>query len=144
QQVVVDWIQAVLQTPLNEAGVCLNSVCSKRRLNELAFDFAVDKVNVEVLDRAARQLFLQVSDPAQVAHSAALDLPGAMDFRGMITGVIDLVFEHEGRFYIADYKSNYLGSSLEDYAPGRLRRAMLERRYDLQAVLYVLALHRYL
>ena len=62
----------------------------------------------------------------------------------MITGVIDLVFEHDGRFYIADYKSNLLGNTLADYTPERLRRAMLDRRYDLQYLLYILALHRYL
>jgi exodeoxyribonuclease V beta subunit len=62
----------------------------------------------------------------------------------MITGIIDLVFEHEGRYYIADYKSNLLGTQLEDYTPDKLRKAILDRRYDLQYLLYVLALHRYL
>jgi len=105
-------------------------------------------VNVAALDRAARSAFSGNRDsnggPAAATPAGSLDLPAAADFRGMITGIIDLVFEHNGRFYIADYKSNYLGSSLEDYAPARLRHAMLERRYDLQAMLYVLALHRYL
>ena len=45
---------------------------------------------------------------------------------------------------MADYKSNYLGAALEDYAPENLRRAMFDRRYDLQYLLYVVALHRYL
>lgn len=144
QETVVNWIQAVLQTPLNEQGLCLATVPGNQRLNELAFDFAVDKVNIAALDEATRSALIDASDPSQATLLAGLDLPGTADFRGMITGVIDLVFEHEGRFYIADYKSNYLGSSLEDYAPAKLQRAMLERRYDLQALLYVLALHRYL
>src|SRR5690606_35997206 len=115
-----------------------------QRLNELSFDFAVGKVNIAALDEATRSALVDATDPSQTALLAGLDLPGAADFRGMVTGIIDLVFEHEGRFYIADYKSNYLGSSPEDYTPANLRRAMLERRYDLQALLYVLALHRYL
>ena len=54
------------------------------------------------------------------------------------------MFEHEGRFYIADYKSNLLGMRLTDYAPAALTKAMFDRRYDLQYLLYILALHRYL
>jgi len=54
------------------------------------------------------------------------------------------VFEYHGRYYIADYKSNYLGSLLQDYDPDSLQRAMLDRRYDLQSLLYALALHRLL
>ena len=66
------------------------------------------------------------------------------DFRGLVTGVIDLVFEHQGKYYLADYKSNYLGASLEDYSSDNLLRAILDRRYDLQYLLYSIALHRYL
>jgi exodeoxyribonuclease V beta subunit len=62
----------------------------------------------------------------------------------MITGVIDLVFEYQGKYYLADYKTNYLGASLEDYSSGNLLRAILDRRYDLQYLLYSIALHRYL
>ena len=62
----------------------------------------------------------------------------------MVTGIIDLVFEHEGRFYIADYKSNFLGGQFVDYERPGLEQAVYERRYDLQYLLYTLALHRYL
>jgi exodeoxyribonuclease V beta subunit len=59
---------------------------------------------------------------------------------GMLTGFMDLVLRHEGRYYVLDYKSNRLAS----YAPPKLQQAMLTHRYDVQAVLYVLALHRLL
>lgn len=64
--------------------------------------------------------------------------------RGFVKGYIDLVFEYDGRYYIADYKSNWLGERYEDYAPGRLAEAMSESFYDLQYLLYTVALHRYL
>ena len=66
------------------------------------------------------------------------------EFCGLITGVIDLVFEYQGRYYLADYKTNLLGRRLEDYRPENLQQAMLGRRYDLQALLYAVALHRLL
>ena len=80
----------------------------------------------------------------QARHAAPLQRLEGASLGGLVTGVIDLVFEHEGRYYLADYKSNFLGAELDDYNPERLQRAMLERRYDLQSMLYALALHRYL
>lgn len=63
---------------------------------------------------------------------------------GQIKGFMDLVFEAEGRFYVLDYKSNYLGDTHESYAPDRLAQAMLTARYDVQMLLYLAALHRHL
>jgi len=68
--------------------------------------------------------------------------------RGLMRGFIDLVFRHEGRFYIADYKSNRLGEDtnarLGSYRREGLRQAIRQHRYDLQYLIYTLALHRYL
>ncbi|MDV6319551.1 exodeoxyribonuclease V subunit beta [Chromohalobacter sp. HP20-39] len=64
---------------------------------------------------------------------------------GMLKGFIDLVFEAEdGRWYVLDWKSNHLGDALDDYHHEALAEAMVAHRYDLQYVLYVLALHRLL
>ncbi len=71
----------------------------------------------------------------------------ALDFgtlAGYLRGFIDLVFEHEGRFHIVDWKSNHLGDTPDDYAAAALARAMAEQGYHLQALLYALALHRHL
>jgi exodeoxyribonuclease V beta subunit len=59
-------------------------------------------------------------------------------------GFIDLVFEHEGRFYLLDYKSNWLGAGIDCYRPPELRAEIGRREYYLQYLLYTLALHRYL
>jgi exodeoxyribonuclease V beta subunit len=63
---------------------------------------------------------------------------------GMLKGFMDLVFEHEGRYYVADYKSNWLGADDEAYSPQRMRAQILHSRYELQYVLYLFALHRLL
>lgn len=133
QDPVVAWMHNIVSTPLNDTGLRLSQLSRRQRLDELEFDFAIDQVRVETLNRI-------------LGESAGVPLSPVTveDFRGMITGIIDLVFEHEGRYYIADYKSNFLGTQLDDYAPDKLRRAILDRRYDLQYLLYVLALHRYL
>ena len=62
----------------------------------------------------------------------------------MLMGFADLVFEHEGRYWVLDYKSNHLGPGDADYADDALEAAMAAHRYDVQAALYLLALHRLL
>ena len=59
-------------------------------------------------------------------------------------GFADLVFQHGGRYWVLDYKSNHLGMSDSDYSEGALEQAMAAHRYDVQAALYLLALHRLL
>ena len=62
----------------------------------------------------------------------------------MLKGFIDLVFCYQDRYYVLDYKSNHLGENEAAYAKKAMEKAMLEHRYDLQYVLYTLALHRLL
>ncbi len=132
-QTLNQWLQLIIATMLDQNGLQLAQISNQQRLNEIKFDFALDQFNVDAINRLLQQ---------------GIDLPlqpiGAMEFRGLLTGVIDLVFEYQGKYYLADYKSNYLGAKLTDYAPQNLARAMLDRRYDLQALLYSVALHRYL
>ena len=59
---------------------------------------------------------------------------------GLLTGRMDLVYESEGRFYVLDYKSNLL----PDYGAESVARSVREHEYDLQYLLYTLALHRWL
>ena len=57
-----------------------------------------------------------------------------------MTGKIDLTYQRDGRWYVLDYKSN----RLPDYTPAQLDAAMRHSEYDLQALIYTLALHRWL
>lgn len=57
-----------------------------------------------------------------------------------MTGLIDLTYRHDGRWYVLDYKSNRLPA----YDRASLQRAMAAGEYDLQALIYTLALHRWL
>jgi exodeoxyribonuclease V beta subunit len=59
-------------------------------------------------------------------------------------GFADLVFEHQGRYWVLDYKSNYLGEIDAAYTADALAHAMAHHRYDVQAAIYMLALHRLL
>ena len=130
---LIDWFERMLATPLGQPGLSLSSLNHRQRLNELAFDFALDHVDINRLNA-----LLATSRPANIEPITA------SNFRGLITGIIDLVFEYDGRFYLADYKSNFLGTDMRDYDSEHLQQAMYDRRYDLQLLIYSIALHRYL
>jgi exodeoxyribonuclease V beta subunit len=59
-------------------------------------------------------------------------------------GFVDLIFCYEERWYLADYKSNHLGSRVGDYTPASLALSMASHHYYLQYLVYIVALHRYL
>ena len=72
-------------------------------------------------------------------------------FHGFLTGAIDSVVRigEPARYWVMDYKTNWLGDrsralTIDDYRPAALDRAMLEGDYVLQSLLYQVALHRYL
>jgi exodeoxyribonuclease V beta subunit len=63
---------------------------------------------------------------------------------GMMKGFIDLIFSYKNKFYIIDWKSNYLGPELKNYNQSAMKRSILEHYYILQYYIYTIALHRYL
>jgi exodeoxyribonuclease V beta subunit len=94
-----------------------------------------------------RQLDLQALDHAVIQHTlGGRPRPGLSpdSLTGMFKGFMDLVLEHEDRYYIVDYKSNWLGPDDAAYTAQAMDEAVRAHRYDLQYVLYLLALHRLL
>ena len=75
---------------------------------------------------------------------AALNRLGFAEVEGFLTGFMDLVLVHEGRWWLVDWKSNWLGDAPEDYGPAAMRQEMVEQQYMLQYHLYLLALDRLL
>jgi exodeoxyribonuclease V beta subunit len=102
---------------------------------EMEFWLGADDVDVLRLDRIVRAHTLDG------APRPALE-PGRVN--GMLKGFIDLVFEHQGRYYVLDYKSNRLGADAGAYTQAAMRDAILGHRYELQYALYLFALHRLL
>ncbi|WP_413113729.1 exodeoxyribonuclease V subunit beta [Thaumasiovibrio sp. DFM-14] len=128
-------IDQVLACPLDGDSLRLNSKCSAQRLTEMEFMFPVERLTAHAVNK-----LLATHDPI----AAKAPQLGFETVSGMLKGFIDLIFEHQGRFYVLDWKSNWLGEQPSDYTPEKLQTAITEHRYDLQYQLYTLALHRYL
>ncbi len=64
--------------------------------------------------------------------------------KGYVKGFIDLIFKYDDKYYIVDWKTNYLGSSIEEYNNENISKVIVEEYYFLQYYFYTLALHKYL
>ena len=113
----------------------------RRRLVELEFHFPVDGL---VRERLGARM-VEHGYPNPFAGASRFGASGPMPpVHGFLRGYVDLVVEHAGRWYILDYKSNWLGPGPDDYAPAALDAAMRAGGYTLQSLVYLVALHRYL
>ena len=128
------WLKGFLQQPW-PTGFALQDIAPTRLMVEMEFLLEVHQANAQSIDQLIRT-HMQV--PQEVAGAKPNHL------NGMLKGFIDLIVEHQGRYYIIDWKSNHLGDSDADYSRERMQRAIYEHRYDVQYVLYTLALHRQL
>lgn len=136
QPVLTDWISAILQAPLTPEGISLNQLTAKDKQVEMEFYLPIaSPLKAEALDAIIR-----AHDPL----SAGAPPLNFRQVQGMLKGFIDLIFRHNGRYYLLDYKSNWLGETSEAYTQQAMAGAMQSHRYDLQYQLYTLALHRYL
>ncbi|MCG2584016.1 exodeoxyribonuclease V subunit beta [Massilia sp. TS11] len=127
------WLKRVASTRLPPLEASLGDIGSA--LPEMEFWFPSERLRAAELDAVCRRHLLD--------GIARPPLP-ERQLHGMLKGYADLVFEHDGRYWVLDYKSNALGTQDAHYPREALAAAMAEHRYDVQAAIYMLALHRLL
>lgn len=149
QERIVRAVRDTLATPLHPFAFSLADLPAARRRAELEFRVPVGSpaggLQREQLARVFRDH--PSSEPVGALlsdYAPRVERLGFRELYGFLVGYVDLVFEHEGRWYVVDYKTNHLGDCLEDYTGPALRRAMRDAHYYLQYHLYTLALHRHL
>jgi exodeoxyribonuclease V beta subunit len=140
---VCNTIESVLNTPLPPGGsdFTLRDIGISDRINEMEFYFPLTRVRPQII----REIFKNKTGVVLEAEFTAQ--LGRLTFAptsGYMKGFIDLIFEHAGKFYLVDWKSNYLGSTFESYNDDSLAKTMHEHLYTLQYHLYTLALFQYL
>ncbi|HDS0951169.1 TPA: exodeoxyribonuclease V subunit beta [Stenotrophomonas maltophilia] len=128
--VLVPLVGHTLTVALPEGGA-LHSLAEGERRAEIEFHFAIEPTAVPAL--------LQLLH-AHGISSARRGFGLRRRLEGLMTGKIDLTYVRDGRWYVLDYKSN----RLPGYSPDLLQIAMRHSEYDLQALIYTVALHRWL
>lgn len=139
-EALIDWIDEVLQTPLLASNQSLASINADKRFAELEFNMGLsEKFKAQDINTLFQQYL-----PDETDKHIALVAQHRTQLYRYLRGEIDLVYEHAGKYYVVDYKSNFLGNSLSDYSESTLKQAMSKAGYWLQAAIYQVALHRFL
>lgn len=133
-----EMLQHVMYAPIAVGGerFQLASIGRFQRLAEFEFDFPVPLFQTSKLNA--------LSDDQAVIAVRYLYEHNRQELEGIMNGKIDLFFEHQGKFYVLDWKSNYLGGTLSDYEEQGLLTAMNENNYHLQYLIYTVAVKKYL
>jgi len=142
---LLDGIARTLQIPLPKtqdgkgAGTPLSEIRQDRTAAEMEFFLdAPDSLDLErilsILADTASEQAMPLIERESISY----------DGNGILNGIIDLVFEHDGKYYIVDWKTNWLGASDADYTPARIPPVMGKEGYVLQSYLYAAALLRFL
>jgi len=129
---LMQWMEDILNC--NIGDMRLNQLTAKQKISEMEFYMSSHHLQAEQLNSILHQY--SYSRPEQAFSFFTIN--------GFIKGFIDLVFEYDDKYFIADYKSNFLGNSAQKYDKQSCKEAMYDHHYHLQYLIYTLALHRFL
>jgi exodeoxyribonuclease V beta subunit len=132
--------QTVLVTRYDQFA--LSQVLPSSRINEMAFYFPLKTLRPGDLAR----VFQKAGHQMRQIDRVTLKLE-RLDFAptaGLMKGYMDAVIRFNGRYYLLDWKSNYLGPAGVDYSAHALERTMVEETYFLQYLFYTVALDQLL
>jgi exodeoxyribonuclease V beta subunit len=146
RDVVAAGVLGVIDTVLAPGDVRLRRVATRDRASELPFVLPVagEKGAKALTARALSEVFLEHGEGTVKAYGDRARRLGFPPLTGFLQGFVDLVFGLDGRYWVVDWKSSWLGASPDDYAPERIASSMDEPHYVLQYHLYALAVHRHL
>jgi exodeoxyribonuclease V beta subunit len=140
---VYETVANVLTTPIMGRGslFTLSRLKPAERLHEVEFYAPLGLISADRLGKVFR------SQSAKRISEEVAGIIESLDFtphRGMLRGFIDMVFHLDERYYLVDWKSNFLGENIEDYRRERLDAIMERELYVLQYHIYAFALHQFL
>ncbi len=148
-----DWLSSIVHANLgivdsNGHPLSLSCLTSDKCACELEYfmpckQFKMDEFNL-ICDEFYQSEVEKFGDTIQ----ADLPMLKANDFKGFMKGSIDLVANFEtdigNQYFLIDYKSNFLGGDFKDYSPSQMFKSIFTSRYDVQILIYSVALHRFL
>ena len=154
--VLTEHIASLFEAPLSKAlsdkketqdkapSLSLNAIEHQNCTAELAFHFNLGSLGPEGREKGTRPLVLEGLDGLEdIGELWPEELRLDRKYR-FLTGYIDFIFSFQDRFYILDWKSNFLGSQIEDYSLDKIEENMKKHSYHLQYYIYLSAFHRFL
>jgi len=140
KHIVTNSIRQLLSKPLDGA-ITLDRIAPIQRVPEMEFAYPTSKDTLRKVQKA----FENNSTPGiPRTWTETLTLKHTNVRASTLRGFIDLVFEHNRKLYLVDWKTNHLGNRVESYSQKALEEAMSQHDYYLQYCLYCVALKRYI
>ena len=133
----------VLTAPIMGEGnpFSLSSLRPAERLHEVEFYAPLGLISADRLGKVFRS---HSGKLIPEGFTGLIEDLGFKPHKGMMRGFIDMVFRADEKYYLVDWKSNFLGGTIEDYKRGRLDEVMERELYILQYHIYAVALHQFL
>jgi exodeoxyribonuclease V beta subunit len=147
------WLEQTLNSPLidnssvvdNPKPFSLADLHKSKTLRESEFYYPMCSAStVKLTNILSKHRNMPCQSAQQPTQQSIVRLPAYQQLKGMMHGFIDLIFEHDNKYYICDYKSSHLGNDFSDYNHQAMKDNIEKNHYDLQYLIYSLALHRYL
>ncbi|MBF0278566.1 MAG: exodeoxyribonuclease V subunit beta [SAR324 cluster bacterium] len=146
ESVVSQMTEEVRQQKINSVHLpgqffTLKDIPPNQVLKEMPFHFPIQPFHTDDMVKTV------IQNRRTKNHDALLCSLQSLNFQalqGFMKGFLDLVFCFKDRYYILDWKTNHLGMHPEDYAVKRLKANIEAHAYNLQYIIYSLALHKYL
>lgn len=136
-KLLLQLVENVLKTNIviDNESFCLADIDDGKQIPELEFDIPLRETTISILQSLSTEAYPILLKNSPEIHEK---------LEGILNGKIDLFFEHGGKYYILDWKSNYLGPHLSYYSPQNIKAAMDENNYHLQYFIYTLAAKKFL
>jgi exodeoxyribonuclease V beta subunit len=128
------WLGHILNAEIrmpNDVTLKLSEVNHVDRINELEFDFNMNEFDAISVANVVGETEVRINTEL-------------FKIKGVMNGKMDLFFRHNGKYYILDWKSNFLGFTLDDYQKANVEEAMTDSNYHLQYLIYTMASRLYL
>ncbi|WP_343153437.1 exodeoxyribonuclease V subunit beta [Buchnera aphidicola (Mindarus keteleerifoliae)] len=134
--ILKDWINQIFFREINKEKIVLSKLKKGEYLKELKFFFPIKKmINDQKLNEIIQLNNFKNQSPPFFKFKKK---------KGIITGFIDLIVFLNKKYYILEYKSNWLGINNSFYCTKNIEKEIIKQRYDIQCLLYTIALNRYL
>ena len=148
-----DWLSSIVHANLgivdsNSHPLSLSCLTSDKCACELEYFMPCKQFKMDEFNLICDEFYQSEVEKFGDAIQADLPMLKAKDFKGFMKGSIDLVANFEtnigNQYFLIDYKSNFLGGGFKDYSPSQMFKSIFTSRYDVQILIYSVALHRFL
>ena len=147
EALLTQWLDEILHTPLDtKQHFSLAQLEQSDTVRETEFYYPMQSASSRLLSKLLTE-HRNNDIPMNAGNNTSkrsVHLPSYQQLKGMMHGFIDLIFFANGKYYVCDYKSSHLGDKYSDYNHAAMRENIEKNHYDLQYLIYSLALHRHL